>query len=65
MKITGASILNPDGSTFATSATITSININGSSVYITYVDGSANLRATKQFLTSAGVILASGCTVDS
>lgn len=63
MKITGAIFVNDNG-TSATSATstITSINIDGSTIYMSYIDGSGNLKATKQFLTSAGVLLATGCT---
>jgi len=64
MQIT-ATILNADGSVYASSVSITSININGSTIYISYVDGSNNLKAIKQFLTSAGQIYASGCTIVS
>jgi len=65
MKITGATILDNNGNTVETGATITSIEINGSTVYISYVDGSNNLKASKAYLTSAGVTLATGCTVVS
>ena len=62
MAIT-ATILNADGSVYESSVTITSININGSTIYISYVDASNNLKAVKQFLTSAGTIYASGCSI--
>lgn len=65
MKITGATILDASGNAIASGATITSIDINGCQVYISYVDGSGNLHATKAYLTSASVNLASSCTVVS
>ena len=65
MKITGAVLVNSNGTSATSAVTITSIDINGSMVYISYVDGSGNLRASNAYLTSAGILLATGCTVSS
>ena len=65
MKITGATILDANGVTVATGVTITSIDINGSQVNISYVDGSGNLKVQRSFVTSAGSNYATGATVVS
>ena len=47
---------------------IVAINVNGHVIYISYVDGSGNLRTTPEFLTSAGyigTIIATGATIVS
>ena len=63
MKITGATILDENGNAIASGVTITSINCNGCNVYVSYVDSSSNLHVVRSYLTSAGVNLASSCTV--
>jgi len=47
---------------------IVAINVNGSVIYISYVDASSNLKTTVEFLTSAGyigTIIATGATIIS
>jgi hypothetical protein len=47
---------------------IVAINVNGSSIYISYVDGDSNLRTTQEFLLSAGyigTIIATNATIIS
>ncbi len=46
------------------SVTIVSVQVNGSSIYITYVDGSSILKAKKKFFENQAYIIATGATVN-